>query len=47
VAVEGFGDYPELDDEIAGEVLRLLFTALLTPQAKQGRLVVTHDDAGV
>ena len=32
VAVEGFGDHPELDDKIAGEVLGLDFSALFPPR---------------
>ena len=33
VSVEGFGDHPELDDKIAGEVLGLDLAALFPPQA--------------
>jgi len=47
VAVEGFGDHPELDDEVAGEVLRLGFAALFPPEAEEGGLVIAHDNAGV
>jgi hypothetical protein len=47
VAVEGFGDDPELDDEVAGEVLRLNLAAFLLPQAEERAFVVTHDDPGV
>ena len=47
VAVEGLGHHPELDDEVAGEVLRLDLAALFPPQAEQGSLVVAHDDPGV
>jgi len=47
MAVEGFGDDPELDDEIAGEVLGLDLTALFTPQAGEGGLIIAHDDPGV
>jgi hypothetical protein len=46
-AVEFFGDGSELHDEIALEVLRLGFPALLPPQPKQRRFIVTHDDPGV
>jgi hypothetical protein len=35
VAVEGLGDHPELDDEVAGEVLGLDVTSLLVPEAEQ------------
>ncbi len=47
VAIEGFGHDPELDDEVAGEVLRFDLAALFPPQAQQGGLVVAHDDPGV
>jgi hypothetical protein len=40
VPVEGFGDHPELDNEVAGEVLGLDLAALLPPEAEQGSLVV-------
>jgi hypothetical protein len=44
VAVEGFGDNPELDDEVAGEVLRLDLAVLLPPEPEQGGLVRAHAD---
>ena len=47
MAVEGFGDHTELDDEVAGEVLRLDLAALFPPKAQQGGLVIAHDDPGV
>jgi hypothetical protein len=47
VAVEGLGDHPELDDEVAGEVLRLDLAPLFPPEAKQRGLVVAHDGSGV
>ena len=47
VAVEGLGDDPELDDEVAGEVLRLDLAAFFPPEAEQGGLVVAHDDPGI
>src|ERR1700691_2714658 len=46
-AVKVFGDDPELDDEIAREVFRLYFAALLAPQPQQRILVVAHDDPGI
>ena len=45
--VKVFGDQPELDDEIAGEVLRLDLAAFFPPQAKERVFVVAHDDAGI
>ena len=45
--VEVLGRDAELDDEIAGEVLRLDLAALLLPEAEQGGLIAAHDDAGV
>ena len=45
--VEGLGDDPELDDEVAGKVLRLDLAALFPPEAEQGGLVIAHDDPGV
>ena len=45
--VEGFGHEPELDDEVAGQVLRLGLAPFLPPEAEQGGLVVAHDDPGV
>jgi hypothetical protein len=45
--IELLRHHPELDDEVAGQVLRLDLTALFPPQPKQGSLVLAHDDAGV
>ena len=45
--VEVLGDDAELDDEVAGQVLRLDFAALFPPQPQQGGLVIAHDDPGV
>src|SRR5439155_24235718 len=45
--IEGLGHEAKLDDEIAGEVLRLGFAAFLTPQPQQGSLVAPHDHPGV
>ena len=45
--VEGFSHEPELDDEVAGQVLRLGLAPFLAPQAHQGGFIVAHDDAGV
>ena len=46
VPVEGFGREAELDDEVAGKVLRLGLAALLAPKLEEGGLVVPHDEAG-
>ena len=45
--IKVFGDRPELDDEVAGQVLRLDLAALFLPQPDQGGFVVAHDDPGV
>ena len=45
--IEGLGDDAELDDEVAGEVLRLGLAPLLPPEADQGRFIAAHDDSGV
>ena len=45
--VQVLGDEPELDDEVARQVLRLDLAALLPPQPHQGGLVIAHDDAGI
>ena len=45
--VEVLGHGAELDNQVAGEVFRLDFAALLAPQPDQGGLVVAHDDPGV
>src|SRR5262249_1509767 len=44
---KGLGHEPKLDDEIAGEVLRLGLAAFLAPQPQQGSLVFPHDYPGV
>ena len=46
-AIEVLGGGPELDDEVAGQVLRLGLAAFLAPEADQGGLIVAHDDPGV
>ena len=45
--VEVLGGEAELDDEVAGEVLRADLAPLFLPQADQGLLVLAHDDAGI
>ena len=47
VPVEGLGHDPELDDEVAGEVLGFDLAALLPPQADEGGFVIAHDGPGV
>ena len=37
----------ELDDEIAGQVLRLDLAALFPPEPQQGGLIIAHDDPGI
>jgi hypothetical protein len=46
-AVEVLGDSPELDNKVAGEVLRLAFASLLAPEAGEGGFIVAHDDWGI
>jgi hypothetical protein len=47
MAVKGLGRDPELDNEIAGEVLGLGFAALLSPEAEQRIFIMAHDNAGI
>jgi len=47
ISVEGLGHQAELDDEVAGEVLRLGLAPFLAPQADQSGIIVAHDDPGV
>ena len=47
VPIEVLGHGPELDDEVAGEVLRVDLPPLFPPKADQGIFVGAHDDAGV
>jgi hypothetical protein len=46
-AVDLLGGRPELDDEVAGEILGLGLAALLAPETDEGGLVVAHNDPGV
>jgi hypothetical protein len=39
--------HPELDDKVAGQVLRPGFAPFLLPEADEGGLIVAHDDPGV
>jgi hypothetical protein len=45
--VEILGRDPELDDKIAGEVLRLDFPTLLPPKAEEGGFIVAHDNSSI
>src|SRR5882762_891238 len=44
MAVKGLGRDSELHNEIAGEVLRLGFAALLSPEAEQRIFIMGHDE---
>jgi hypothetical protein len=46
-AVELLSRDPELDYEIAGQILRLDPAPLLPPQPDQRRFIISHDDAGI
>jgi hypothetical protein len=45
--IERFGRQAELDNEVAGQILRLGLATFLAPDAGQGSFVVAHDDPGV
>jgi hypothetical protein len=45
--VQAPGRCPELDNQIAGEVLRLDFAPLFPPQPKEGGFVIAHDNPGI
>ena len=45
--IKVLGGDPELDDEIAREVLRLNLTTFFLPQPQQRGLVIAHDDPRV
>ena len=45
--IEGLGYEAELNDQVAGQVLRFSLAALFPPEAKEGRFVRSHDDAGI
>src|SRR5262249_60711312 len=46
-SIEVFGREPELDDEIAGEVLGLDLAPFFAPEAEQSGLIAAHDDLDV
>ena len=45
--VEVLGHHSKLDDEIAGQVLRLGLAALFPPKPQERRLIIAHDDPGI
>ena len=45
--IEILGHRPELDNEVAGEILRLDLAAFLPPEPQQGGFIVAHDDPSV
>ena len=45
--IKVLGHHPELDDEIAGKILRFDLPALFAPEPDQRLFVITHDDPGV
>jgi hypothetical protein len=47
LAIEVLSHDPELDDEVGRQVFRPDLASLLLPQAGQGLLVLTHNDAGI
>ncbi len=47
MAVKVLSHDPELDDQIAGEVLWFRLAPLLPPETEQRAFVMAHDDAGV
>ena len=46
-AIEVLGHGAELDDQVAGQVLRLGLASFLPPEADQGGFIAAHDDPGV
>jgi hypothetical protein len=42
--IEVLGRFPELDDKVAGEVLRFRLAPFLAPQTDKCRLIGAHDD---
>jgi hypothetical protein len=45
--VQLLGGQPELDEKVAGVVLRFDLATLLLPKAEKGSLVAAHDDPGI
>jgi hypothetical protein len=46
-AIELLGGKPELDNKVAGQVLRLDLATLFSPEPDQGRLIIAHDNPGI
>jgi hypothetical protein len=46
-SVKALSGESELDNEIAGQVLRLNLASLFSPQPQQGGLVSSHDGSGI
>jgi hypothetical protein len=46
-AIEVLGGDPELNYEIAGQVLRLDLSPLLPPKPEESTLIIAHDDPGI
>src|SRR6516165_1198166 len=47
LSVQGFSREPQLDDEIAGQVLRLGLAPFFAPEPEQSGLIAAHDNPGV
>jgi hypothetical protein len=45
--IEVFGYQAELDDEVAGKVLRFDLASFFAPEAEEGGFIITHYDPGV
>ena len=45
--IEVLGDYPQLDDQIAGQIRRFGLTAFFAPKPQQRLFILAHDDPGV
>ena len=45
--VQVFSREPQLDDEIAGQVLRLGLAPFFAPEAEQSGLIGAHDDPDI
>jgi hypothetical protein len=45
--VEWLGHHAQLDDEVAGQVLRLNLAPFLAPEPDESGFIVAHDDPGV